>query len=103
MVNMISSLNKNININSQTLKEHSKASEKYVDVTFKLSWGNWSGWIPIVYRRTGLNLKTDDLISPSVSFIHSTAYFSSNSVVKLNDISKIPITFKFNGNYHHSE
>ncbi len=68
---MISSLNKNININSQTLKEHSKASEKYVDVTFKLSWGNWSGWIPIVYRRTGLNLKTDEEISNHISNIYT--------------------------------
>lgn len=60
---MISPMDEHIIINSQEIREHSKASEKYVDVTFKLSWGDWSGWIPIVYRRTGVSLVSDEEIS----------------------------------------
>ncbi|MDG6143160.1 hypothetical protein NGA84_07350 [Lactococcus formosensis] len=60
---MIKALNKNITINSQELKTHSKASEKYVDVTFNTKYGIWSGWVPVEYRRTGVSLNTDDEIS----------------------------------------
>lgn len=66
---MIETTNNNIVVNSQKLKEHSKASEKYVDVTFKLDRGEWNGWIPVVYRRTGVDLQTDEEISTYISKI----------------------------------
>lgn len=43
---------------------HSKASESYVEVTFKYESGKtFEGWIPVEYRRTGLDLKTEQEIS----------------------------------------
>ena len=42
------------------LREHSKASEKYVDVSFTYPGGfKWEGSIPIEYRRTGTSVKTE--------------------------------------------
>lgn len=60
-----------ITINNQELKSHSKASEKYVDVTFHFLNKEWSGWIPVEYRRTGLELKTDEEISEHIKLIYS--------------------------------
>lgn len=38
---------------------HSKATERYVDVTFEYADGtSWTGWVPIEYRRTGTDLTT---------------------------------------------
>jgi len=43
--------------------KHGKASEQYVDVTFEYEDGSfWSGWIPTVYRRTGVQLSSDEEI-----------------------------------------
>lgn len=39
---------------------HLKASEEYIEVIFRYSDGEWHGWVPIVYRRAGLDLHTDD-------------------------------------------
>lgn len=38
---------------------HAKASERYVDVEFFYEDNTFSGWIPIEYRRTGLNLVSE--------------------------------------------
>jgi hypothetical protein len=46
-------------------REHSKASEKYIDVTIIQSDGySWQGSIPYFYRRTGLFIETpEDLVT----------------------------------------
>jgi hypothetical protein len=44
-------LNKNIKIGR--LREHKKASERYVDVIFRYDNESWQGSVPIEYRRTG--------------------------------------------------
>lgn len=54
-------LNKNIKILDK--HNHSKASEEYINVIFHYPENDWKGWVPIVYRRTGLDLKTDDEIN----------------------------------------
>ncbi len=42
---------------------HTKASERYISVQMKYKTGGvFDGWIPIEYRRTGLNLQTEDEI-----------------------------------------
>lgn len=44
-------------------RAHSKASERYVDVTFVYEDGaSWEGSIPVEYRRTGTNLQSDEEI-----------------------------------------
>jgi len=58
-------------INNQELKRHSKASESYVDVTFLFNGRQWNGWIPVEYRRTGINLKTDEQITEHIKLIYS--------------------------------
>lgn len=43
---------------------HSKASEEYLNVEYYYPGGQkWVGWIPIVYRRTGLFLSTENEIN----------------------------------------
>lgn len=47
------------NIRILSLREHTKASEKYVDVVFHYSnQEDWEGSVPYYYRRTGLFLDT---------------------------------------------
>lgn len=48
----------------ESFREHSKASEKYIDVTFVQPDGyTWKGSIPYFYRRTGLFIETaEDLV-----------------------------------------
>lgn len=43
---------------------NTKASESYIDVTFKYNDTQWDGWVPVEYRRTGVNIsdgETDEL------------------------------------------
>lgn len=48
---------KNKNIKVEKLREHTKATEKYVDVIFTYNNQNeWKGSVPYYYRRTGLFL-----------------------------------------------
>ena len=51
-------LNKNIKIIDK--REHSKASESYLNVEFKYNNKIWKGWVPIEYRRTGIFLKEEE-------------------------------------------
>ena len=45
------------------IRNHAKASEKYIDVTFTYGDDEWNGSVPIEYRRTGTNAKTiEDVI-----------------------------------------
>jgi hypothetical protein len=48
----------------EAFREHSKASEKYIDVTFvQIDGYTWKGSIPYYYRRTGLFIETaNDLV-----------------------------------------
>lgn len=63
----IQKLIKNKNISITRLREHSKASEKYIDVLFKYQDKNtWDGSIPYFYRRTGLFLETEKEIAALV-------------------------------------
>lgn len=74
---MIKTKNPNITINDQKLKVHSKATEKYIDVTFKFTKDNglpkkqWNIWLPVEYRRTGVFLKDDLEISEYLEKIYS--------------------------------
>lgn len=54
-------MNKKIRITGT--RKHLKASEEYVDVQFSYGREIWEGSIPVVYRRTGLELRTDEAIS----------------------------------------
>lgn len=82
---MIKSNNSNIRINSQEIKKHTKAAEQYVDVTYRFDNGNfpyreWSPWIPIEYRRTGISIEGDQAISAYIEKIY--AQLSSQSYDK---------------------
>jgi hypothetical protein len=48
----------------EAFRNHSKASEKYIDVTIVQNDGySWKGSIPYFYRRTGLFIETpEDLV-----------------------------------------
>ena len=52
----MSNLNKNIALLCTEEKKHTKASERYVHVRFSYKNNNWEGWVPIEYRRTGVNI-----------------------------------------------
>ena len=39
---------------------NTKASESYVPVEFKYSNEIWEGWVPVEYRRTGVEIAEDD-------------------------------------------
>ncbi len=66
------------NIFVHSLSEHSKASEVYVEVTFRQDDGfEWRGLMPYFYRRTGLFVETEEelvsyLISIKSLFVPST-------------------------------
>ena len=58
------SLNKNITVD-RSRKKHSKASEEYVSVKFSYPQKGrpaniWEGWVPVVYRRTGVFIKKEE-------------------------------------------
>ena len=49
-----------ITILDEKRKKHSKASEEYIHVKFSYKDGNWDGWVPVEYRRTGISIKLED-------------------------------------------
>jgi hypothetical protein len=53
-----------------SLWSHSKASEKYLDVTFKYPMDAFEFGLPIEYRRTGLDLATKDEIREYLPFAY---------------------------------
>lgn len=69
--------------NLKDIKEHSKASEKYIDVKFIFEKSIWEGWIPIEYRRAGLFLKEEEEIKKYLKNI-----YSNMETTKLEDWSK---------------
>lgn len=52
------------------MREHSKASEKYVDVVFTYGDKKWHGSIPTTYRRTGLDLETREAIEEYLNKVY---------------------------------
>ena len=54
---MYNELNKNIKIIDK--RNHSKASEEYMNVEFCYGKKSWKGWVPSEYRRTGVSLKNE--------------------------------------------
>lgn len=67
--NETNELNKNIKIYEKHY--HTKASEEYISVEFNYNSQIWKGWIPIVYRRTGLFLNNDRDIIKYLNIIYS--------------------------------
>lgn len=60
-------------------REHSKASEKYIDVSITQNDGYfWKGSIPYFYRRTGLFIEKPEELAEYLNKIHSN--FSKKSV-----------------------
>jgi hypothetical protein len=53
-------LNSNIIIVENELKNHLKASEAYIHVKFTYQTKIWDGWVPVEYRRTGISIKSND-------------------------------------------
>jgi len=51
------------NIKVKQIRPHLKASELYVVVDFTYEHETWSGWIPYVYRRSGLDIQTAEALS----------------------------------------
>jgi hypothetical protein len=63
-------VNQNITYSDEQ-KKHEKASERYVVVTMRYPNGKrFEGWVPIEYRRTGLDLKTPEEISSYLTKIY---------------------------------
>ena len=71
--------NKNITVNDIS-EPHQKASELYVDVTFREgdSDFSWSGLIPYYYRRTGLFLETEEELA---TYIEQIAPYFQEKVI----------------------
>lgn len=71
MSNFISIFNKLISYSTEQ-HFHSKASERYIEVVMDYGDdGKFEGWIPIEYRRTGLNLTSQDDIEKYLISIYS--------------------------------
>lgn len=70
-----------------SLREHSKASEKFVDVKFIFSnSGLWQGSIPYFYRRTGIFIETTTELCYYLKNI--IKYFSQEEVKNFVDLEK---------------
>ena len=52
-------LHEGIRLTSKDRYVNTKASESYVSVIFKYKDSEWHGWIPVEYRRTGVNIPED--------------------------------------------
>ena len=52
-------LHDGIKIKSKERFVNTKASESYVSVVFEYEDGEWAGWVPVEYRRTGVNILED--------------------------------------------
>jgi rubrerythrin len=68
---MNSILNENISILEKDRKKHSKASEEYIHVKFTYTTSTWDGWVPVVYRRTGIDLKNDAEIIEHLNVVYN--------------------------------
>lgn len=61
-----------LNSNIKVLEKHfhTKASEEYLEVVFHYIEEDWTGWVPIVYRRTGLDLNTEEEITEYLNKVY---------------------------------
>jgi len=63
------------------LRDHSKASEKYINVEYRFDDGSiWKGAIPYFYRRTGLFIETEQELCEYMKTIKN--YFSKTNIAK---------------------
>lgn len=69
---------KNIGIVATAFREHSKASEKYVDVIITHPNHTWEGSIPYFYRRTGLFIEEPEELVAYLEEIYP--YFSKKNI-----------------------
>ena len=56
----MSKLRNEITITEKARRVNTKASESYVPVSFKYDTTTWEGWVPVEYRRTGLDIPEGD-------------------------------------------
>ena len=56
----MSKLLNGIEIVEKERKLNTKASESYIPVRFRYDASVWEGWVPVEYRRTGVNIEEDD-------------------------------------------
>jgi len=69
----------------ESFREHSKASEKYVDVNFVQKDGYiWKGAIPYFYRRTGLFIETPKQLADYLNEIYPN--FTKSKIQEFQDI-----------------
>lgn len=77
----------------EAFREHSKASEKYIDVTIVQNDGfSWKGSIPYFYRRTGLFIETPEDLVDYLNKIYPL--FSKKSVKNLLQLKRKGGTMK---------
>lgn len=68
-----------LNNNIKIIKNyyHTKASEEYLEVLFTYDENEWSGLVPIVYRRTGLDLHTTEEIHEYLNRVYEELRFEN--------------------------
>lgn len=76
--------NNNIEILSSKLKAHAKAAEEFVSVRFQYpeTGDTWEGWVPVVYRRTGLSLQAPDDIEKHLEYVYAEMHPSKRGAWK---------------------
>lgn len=60
-----------ISVPLEPMHSHSKASERYIHAIFSYAHEKWDGWVPIEYRRTGLDLHTQDEINKHLNMVYT--------------------------------
>ncbi|MDD2366015.1 MAG: hypothetical protein PHN84_07610 [Desulfuromonadaceae bacterium] len=55
-------------------RNHSKASERYVDVTFNYASLRWETSVPIEYRRTGIDLSDDQEVTEYIEKVYEQCH-----------------------------
>lgn len=96
-------LNPNIKLSDgYTRKTHSKASEEYIAVEFTYEHKTWSGWVPVEYRRTGVQLNDiadiNEYLNQVYSEIESSfdgSWFSTQKTYWEQEKSGAKVTKKF--------
>ena len=80
LIEELKTLLNNENIIVEGFRQHSKASEKYVDVTIIQDDGSftWQGSIPYFYRRTGLLIESPIALAKYLNDIYP--YFSKKAI-----------------------
>ena len=83
------------NIEVQKLRTHSKANEKYVDVSFTYkNQKKWNGSIPYNYRRTGLFLNSSQKIAELIEKVYEELKKENSKKWIKNERKKWDIEYK---------